>query len=545
MSQLIHISFCLVVICWLSACADLESKEPKIYAQDSSVGQFRESEYLKHENGVFEIKKEAAGPLWFNKEGLLVGSQQISAIPHKESSYLLIPQKHSSVQHLIDNPFACEKSVRMARPSIWGRALILQKIDKNTALFRIDENLTDPELPSLSPEKLAELFPKYDEQSLGKGGAGEVFKIVYKGQEYALKENAHEVFVMERLQFTDAVAKIYAMFRIGNKPFMIMELGKKSLLAHKEKLSEQQVLDASMRFKILIDAHEALSINNHDIKPHNLLLTQSDRLVVIDISGNRTPGYHGTQGQLFARALLENQLNMSLTSGYLPLDRFYDFSPKKRVNIASPYIIKAWNRIVCKKLFPSDQKKCDGVDSYDTLFPLLPKPTILEIAKRKNQKEGDQFGTHDIGRKLLYKTNLPMPNMQDISEQDWGTYFAKKEKIGKNFCSYIMSKEAFSASDRTFFEPLKTSKYTNYCEEQSGDWTFKLNFSDYTDPNFRSWIEDAFAPHVKAETFQQLATETKIDKDFYKELIKLEYDISKDQIGQVIFELFQYKEDDD
>lgn len=543
MSQLIHISFCLVVICWLSACADLESKEPKIYAQDSSVGQFRESEYLKHENGVFEIKKEAAGPLWFNKEGLLVGSQQISAIPHKESSYLLIPQKHSSVQHLIDNPFACEKSVRMARPSIWGRALILQKIDKNTALFRIDENLTDPELPSLSPEKLAELFPKYDEQSLGKGGAGEVFKIVYKGQEYALKENAHEVFVMERLQFTDAVAKIYAMFRIGNKPFMIMELGKKSLLAHKEKLSEQQVLDASMRFKILIDAHEALSINNHDIKPHNLLLTQSDRLVVIDISGNRTPGYHGTQGQLFARALLENQLNVPLTSGVRPLDYYYDFLPEERVTIAAPYIMKVWNGIVCRKLLPGDQKKCDTIDNYETLFPLIPKSMLLEIAKRKNQIDGDLFGTHDIGRSFLYETNLPMPNVQDISEQDWQTYFVNKEKIGKDFCLYILKDKANNKSARAFFKTLKTGKYSGYCKKVSGDWVFTQVFMDHKDPNFRLWIEDAFAPHVKALIFNQLATETKIDKNVYEELIKLEYNVSKDRIGQAILELFLYKED--
>lgn len=102
------------------------------------------------------------------------------------------------------------------------------------------------------------------------------------------------------------------------------------------RLSEDTLIDATARFTHLLDAQKYFSIANHDIKPANILITGDGRPMVIDISLMFTQGYHGTEGELLARALLENHLKQNLKSER-SLERYFN-SPKKErdAKIATP-----------------------------------------------------------------------------------------------------------------------------------------------------------------------------------------------------------------
>ena len=146
---------------------------------------------------------------------------------------------------------------------MWGRELVNKKNQNNTVLFKVGQELTEVNPPLVSDQKLAELFGDFKAHVVGKGGGGEVFRITYKGKDYALKSNAQEAAVMEKLQFTNGVAKIYAMFKLGDKLFMLMEMGKETLgtlNARGERLSANQVIDATKSFEKLIDAQKVLKI---------------------------------------------------------------------------------------------------------------------------------------------------------------------------------------------------------------------------------------------------------------------------------------------
>ena len=514
-----------------------------------------DNEYLKidrRDDGLanYEIRKSTKVPLLV-KNGALIEIPKLEDISHTEflgSSFLLLPSEHKFARHFAENPFQDQAPLLGARASLWGHELVPLKTEHNNILYKIGKELSKPELSLVSNQKLAELFGDYKKHSLGKGGQGEVFKITYKGKDYALKSNAQEAVSMEKLQFTDGVAKIYAMFNANDNtrivPFMIMEVGKESLNAlndRAEKLSVQQVVDAAKRFERLLDAQEVLKITNTDIKPHNLLLTQDGRLVVIDIAAATTRGYSGSESALLARALLENQRNLSLTGGYIALDRFFEFVPQYRsINIASPVLISAWYKAMCKELFPT-QTACSQVKDYDALFALFNKPMLFEIGEEINKNYKDQTGTHDTKEYGLYNTNLPLPNVQDILQDDWKAYFSKRNEIGAKFCEQFeyVSKNPTGVS--VFFEPLKTS-YSAFCQQQPDKaWVFLKAFKDFQDPDFRTWILDALSPGVKLETFKQLAKTGPSLDSLYEGIIKSEVDVVNDPVGKAIFKLFRYK----
>jgi hypothetical protein len=535
--------FCFFIIITITGLCSCKSEIQKV-----------DNEYLKvdtHEGVAnYEIKKETKIPLLV-KNNALIKVPKLEDVSHQEflgSSYLLLPKDHKFAHHFTNNPFQALEPIMPARASLWGHELVHEKTEHNTVLYTISKKLAPAELALVDEQKLAELFGDYKKHSLGKGGFGEVFKITYAGKNYALKSNASEVKSMEQLQFTDGVAKIYAMFNAMYKdkvkPFMIMELGQDSLDAlnkRAEKLSPQQVIDAAKRFEKLIDAQEVLKIINADIKPANMILTQDGHLRLIDISEETTKGYSGSEGELMARALVENQRNLSLKGGHVALEKFYDYAPDYRSqNIASPVLMSTWSNAMCKKIFPT-HAACSHVKDYDSLFALFTKPMLLEIGEQINEYWKDQTGTHDIKALSLYRTGLPLPNLQDISQDNWKSYFSKKDEIGEEFCGYLEWASVISYSVRIFFEPLK-AKYSAFCQQQPDKtWVFQKSFNDFKDSDFREWIKDALSPGIKLETFRELARTGISLNRLYDKIIKREFDVINDPVGKAIYRLFNYK----
>lgn len=266
--------------------------------------------------------------------------------------------------------------------------------------------------------------------------------------------------------------------------------------------------------------------------------------MIIDMSTAYTRGYHGTEGELLARALLENQINQRLASGYINLDRYFEFSdPSYRSNnIASPYFFKFWYPMVCAKELNNDAR-CQ-VNSFEALFALFSKSKLLEIGTKINafytrnaiNNKPDFSGTHDSTNYGPYRTGLPLPNLMDEGQVNWQEFYTNKDKIGALFCIPPLDPRS------TYKRPYYT-KHRAYCPTPAADQEFRYvrNFTGFNDPNFKEWILDAYAPWVMVETFMQLARENPISL-VYPLIFSTELNLTDPNgIGKPLWELYQYE----
>lgn len=468
----------------------------------------------------YEILQKINVPIFIEDDDNFIEGQDIATISYDKFSknkYLLLPTNNSFFKHFSENPFKDVNSINTVRPSIWGHSLELIKIDdsKDVALFAINDEIKQLEYTELNDHP--DFIKITEENLLGKGGQGKVYRITFNDKDYALKINANEAYDMERLLFTNAVAKVFGSYKIKNKKYMLMELGKESLHAmdkEKRKLTDDQVKDAISRFKHLVEVQKKLQIVNDDIKPDNLLITKDDRLVVIDISAAITKGYSGTTNELLASAILSNKLQEKMTGGYITLDRYFEFDKKKYRdhNVMSPYLFEIWLQKNCQNI-PKDHDKCKDVKDFNDLFALLSQEKLLALGRKINLKYNDNSGTHDdVNYAPSYKTGLPLPNIQEVSDEDWQGYFNNKDQIHQHFCTYINQKqnsntESLPTGKDNFFLPL-VEKYKGMCQKNKETSLF----TDKDDPQFRQWIKDALLPSIKLNTFEQLAR----DVDFRK-----------------------------
>lgn len=340
---------------------------------------------------------------------------------------------------------------------------------------------------------------------------------------------------MERLLFTDGVAKVYGMFKVNDEPFMIMEKGETDLATlnkAKFSLSDAQIIDASKRFIKLIDAQKKLNIVNDDIKPENLIVTADGRVVVIDISGLKTKGIPGEESELLARSLLENHRGLDLRGGVINLiEYFHPYRKDERDKIiASPFLLGHWARSYCRYFV--DPVRCSSVNNFEDLFAILPKPSLLTITTDIDKKFENSCGTTDC----FYGTHLLKPNIQEISDADWEKYFEMKDIIGEKFCSHMNVVDEYS----DFFSVIK-NKYSSYCKEINGEGNnkslvFEKKFISSSDPEFHAWIKDALSPDIKSRIFELFAGPG-IRPSLFRSIFEDEYD-AQDPVGVALLKLY-------
>lgn len=485
-----------------------------------------DNEFLKINECGINIKDKAIEEvgnlklIWIGKSEIFETYElaDISYENFQKVSYLLASSARGFncelIKHLSKNPFEdISANLLLMRPSIWGKQVkpILNRED--IILFEIGPPIKYQDynkVPQLEEYEVEEIFgSNYKQNCLGKGGFGQVFDVNYQGKDYALKKNALEAFDLELLQFTDAVVKVFAIFEVNYETFMIMEKGVKTLhdLNMERKQLEGIVLArATRKFKNLVNAQRIFHINNKDIKPENLLITKDDNLVLIDMSRVVfTPLYIGTEGQLLARVLLENE--QGLFGGEQPFTSYFNFPNEQRSKVASPNLMAILMRSIYEELLPGDLRR-GRIKNFDDLFDLMPKPLLFKIAKSKNNDIYDQF----------YGTNLPIPNIQDISDDCFEQYFSKVEAIGSKFCEHI--RNFFTHSEtRSFFYELDSRnsfKYFNYlCKRQAnGSYSLNMSFAGPKDLGFRKFIEDALLPGLKLKIFKKLVSEKHISMLF-------------------------------
>lgn len=427
---------------------------------------------------------------------------------------------------IINNPFKNIDFITPARPFINGQFLNEEK-EANKKV--IDKT------------KLTEIFPDYDKNLLGEGGEGKVYKVTYDGKEYALKENAQEYEKLEKLQSINAVVKVFGTFEMDNKPYMLMELGKKTLAGmnkNKEKLSDEQIIDATNSFKELIFMQKKLGITNSDIKPANLLLSQDNKLKVIDMSNDAfTQGYHGTEGQLFARSLLENKNNISIKGGVIELDKFFQFDKSYvEENIISADMLKYLNKIICNEIFPKDSR-CEGIQNFDDLFPLISQEKIYEIALKVNEKFENKEGTIDD----IYKTNLPKPLVNELTQEDWEKYYQQRDKIISVICSKIIIVKILKDNNLKTdnFQKIINNKYENFFDfDDANNCKLKNDFTSADDDKFKQFIKDAFYEDVYKQTFAGLVSKYKFSDIVEKMFLELD---ENNPTEKAILDLYNYK----
>lgn len=529
-----------------------ESEKPKIQQNTQVV---LENAYLlikkNPTNGALEylIKQTISKPIFIQNDGKIIENSDVSLISSLEfekNNFVLLPETHWFSRHFLNNPFKKNSSLTIVRPSIWGFLVDFKKSENKGTLWLKGAKIDKKEVQTLSESELRKIFPAYDAKVLGQGGVGKVYDVSYDGISYALKENSSESYELERLQFTDAVVKIFASFSMNNQDYLVMEKGITDLQAMDEKaqkLPKDVVLDAIKRFTHLLRAEKYFGISNNDIKPGNIIVTQNQRPMMIDLSESTSRGYHGTEGELLARALLGNQINQRLASNYISLDRYFDFDGDYRnYNIASPYFLKYWYPQVCAKELNNDPR-CK-VNSFEEVFALFSKAQLQEIGERINAyytrtsipPKPDNSGTHDSTAYGPYRTGLPLPNLRDASAVNWQEFYNQKDKIGASFCVPLFG------TRETFRRPYY-AKHQAYCRNRTAgqEYRYVRNFTGFNDPQFKEWILDAYAPSIMVETFKLLARENPISS-VYPLIFKTELNLNDpDGIGKPLWELYQYE----
>jgi serine/threonine protein kinase len=495
--------------------------------QDPTKAHQFESDHIKAEqvNGawVYTIKSPIINKVVFIKSD---GSEIIDDLEKLENndinsiSYILFPYDHWFIK---DNPFlALSSTINLKRRLVWDKELKFLKTEQSSVLLKVAEDIKSPALKQVDPQTL---FPNFQTHVLGQGGVGTVYRVTWQGIDYALKMGALEYAHMERLFFTGGVLEIFGYFKHNNAIYMIMPLAINSL-QDKIDNNEQFILGAEDTQKLvkLLEASNALTINNADIKPDNIVITQ-DGPKLIDINSASTEGYAGTAGIKLLHALLEGLTHKSFRGGSVSLDRYYDFDQDYRDNnIASPDYLKYFFTLVCMK--ENISNNCDTVTTYDGLFALLPLQTLNTLALEMDQQWKDHTGTkdQDLMHGGLYGTMLDYPRLKDDANRDYQAYFNQKAIIVTGFCKTIhkIAQTITHIGKNYFFSKLLTQKpsYSNRCADDPNNPGTPLllsEFNNYNTQNFKDFVMDAFEPIVQLNSFIRIA----INNDDRTEVFKL------------------------
>lgn len=464
-------------------------------------------------NGLmtFTIKMPITQPVFIKNNQAVVDTLEVNTIPYNDFldvAYVLLPKDHWFARLFLDNPFkgaVPPAPFALPRASIWGKSLANLKEEQNSVLFAIEGPLPTQNLPQITIAEMQIWFPNYQANIIGQGGVGKVYGFSYQGVDYALKENAKEAADLEKLQFTGAVIEIYGAFEFNGKRYMIMKKGLESLNAMikaNNKLSDMELAQFLPKAVFLLQAEKRLGIKNEDIKPANLLMTDTG-LRLIDIDTAFTKGYSGSEGEKLAHSLLEGNLLKSLTGGYVALRNYYDHNVTyRKQNIASDEILAYWFEKSCvdDNLLPN----CSAIKTYDSFYPLLPFDKLHKLGLENNVYYGDTSGTHDHHLYGPYKTTLPYPQLLNPTTINWKSYFDKKNAIIRKFCKQIKEPNSSTAPE-IFFIAIKPTYDAQCTKLGGGQYPLETSFIDENDPAFRTWVIDAFMPTVKLESFKALA----------------------------------------
>ena len=515
-------------------------------SQKSQHQILNDSKYFKitkeYNDIVFEIKEAVEKPVLIKQDGTLLEKSSIEDITYDDMLdfyYIALPQNDNFINQLIDNPFKNIDFITPARPFVNGQFLNEEKSDKNTVIFKLNNLKANKKV--IDKAKLTEIFPDYDKNLLGEGGQGKVYKVTYDGKEYALKENAQEYEKLEKLQSMNAVVKVFGTFEMDNKPYMLMELGQKTLAdmnKNKEKLSDEQIIDATKSFKKLIFMQKKLGITNSDIKPANLLLSQDNKLKVIDMSDAFTKGYHGKESQLLARSLLENKNNISIKGGHIKLEEFFKHNKSyTEENIISADMLKYLNKIICNEIFPKDPR-CQSIQNFDDLFPLISQEKNYEIALKVNERFENKEGSVD---EYVYETNLPKPLVNELTQEDWEKYYQQKDKVIMGVCQKIIYIKKTKVNNKEIynFEEIMNNKYENFFDfDDANNCKLKNDFTSADDDKFKQFIKDAFYEDVYKQTFAGLVSKYKFSDIVEKIFLELD---ENNPTEKAILDLYNYK----
>ena len=172
-----------------------------------------------------EIKKAVDSPVLIKNDGTVVENQDLDKISDEDFSklsHVILPDSNPLIKQITENPFINEALITPARLLYKNKLLKSEKIENGSVLLKLESEGAEDKI--LDETKMKELFGdfKREENLLGKGGMGSVYKVNYKGQDYALKIGTYEYEELEVLQSTGAVAKVFGTFSYDNKPCMLM-----------------------------------------------------------------------------------------------------------------------------------------------------------------------------------------------------------------------------------------------------------------------------------------------------------------------------------
>lgn len=290
------------------------------------------------------------------------------------------------------------------------------------------------QLFGLNPEQLKSSVP------IGRGAEGTVYSVTcFKDKECALKQNSsqYEFDYLSENQDTEAVIKIYFMFSLAGKTYLLMDKGEQivsyteSTLAYPlaDTINEDGLLESAKAF---INLLKKSSGSNNDIKPNNTVWSKG-RLRLIDPSGLTTPTYTGSQGNRLARIILEQKIKNSLVGGAREMGEYRALQNDRAMamRIASPTYIVYWNRFICEHYKLA--KNCDNVVKFDDLFSLVVKNKELII--QLLEKNSNEYMSPAHIKYYKYDnedSQLQNPILYNIHDLD--PYFAKRKDIGQHFC---------------------------------------------------------------------------------------------------------------
>lgn len=288
-----------------------------------------------------------------------------------KSSYLLTPQ--SNPINLFADTYK-NLGINIPRPNILGFSISKLKEERNTIAYKIDGALSDAERKELSDDVFNKHFATLEDPK------NKIAQGIFKLDDHTVvkispdKNGLYKEYSnLEKLASTNAVIKALGYFEHGDKAYLLMEKGEKSLadiIKNKEDISLDLLIKAAYDLEVLNGALSSLNIKLEDIKPGNLLLTADGiKAIDLDVTSNRyTLGYSSSgasRGQLFARSLLEVFLKKTILFAYsLRLDRYFDYDHGySSAKIASDEYVSYLNKYYCERVL--GQSDCSKVSQYN------------------------------------------------------------------------------------------------------------------------------------------------------------------------------------
>lgn len=461
------------------------------------------------EKKTYEINQPIKAPTFLDENGNATANTDVNSITKEQmenTSYILLPLDHWFVKATEDRPFAQLPNIVLPRTNIYGFSLKALEKTSEGVLYEKSEAINPPkkaDYASLDADTFNSFFANINNR-LGKGTYGEVFSFSHDGKDYALKKQIlqfeiDEFYNLELLQFTNAVAKVYGSFCYEGKLFIIMEKGEKSLdkvIANKEKLNDTILLESAKRMQYLSQAYQKLNIENNDIKPHNMILTD-DGIKTIDISVAKTYGYEGSPGNKAALSLINIYAKKQISHPRDLFERYY--SVPQTVNFLHKTFIY-WLREIANHL--SLPINLDTINNFDNLYYNLSQENLLEMFKRVDDRDkkicpylNRTWKTDPLSQEIY-------PQLLKKEEIEWSLYFNKIDILKRVFINNINYEE-------DIFNTTLKSKYQNKLIKIGDHYELNIDFDNKNSEEFHEWVFDVYEPHFKYTVYGLLGTEFK------------------------------------